>query len=172
MCVIPKSSLRRICQRYLLNSTHRPDKCEIRRFYFNKMVGQLLQKQVTYGCDISVHLPVRVELYKLWSDTRFIEVELFADTLSETGFFQFCDTSNLQVGFGGISRWTMDMDMGLKSVCLTPADSKKLNVQIINCFEENFCKEEPYRRSALLPLEGASGVHWFVQDGVFEALPF
>lgn len=64
----------------------------------------------------------------------------------------------------------MDMELGIKSAGVTTEDNKQLNVHILNFFEENVCKEEPYCGTTLLPLEKAVGIIFFVQGSLFGAL--
>lgn len=170
--VIRKENVCRMWAKYKESRENRQyTSMEVFRCQFNMSLSESVQRRLSSGVDVCLNMPGKVALYTLWKRTSSISVELFADALTESGVCkEFCDTSSLNNGFGGLRPWSVELDSTIMSGGATPANCSEVITDIIETFEDNVCREEPYCRTAFLPLDGPNGVNKRVQEGLFGAL--
>lgn len=99
---------------------------------------------------------VTPDLYSLWSLTSALSVELFADSLNESGVCRsYCSPHELDKVFGSLGSW-YDCERTIEGGGANPPFH--MQQEICSVFERGVMSEEPYCRCAVLSLSKRGGV--------------
>lgn len=103
-------------------------------------------------------------LYELWKKMINVNCELSGDSFHESGVWNIiCSDVVDDNCLGCLGVWDRERDRSIISGAMTAWVGRSEMRSIVKIFEENIVLEQPYRRTALIPLDCASGIKDLVQ---------